>query len=167
MCCYWQQHPHQVQRQLVPCSRQRFIILVSSRLLLDCVMSRCLQFAVHHSSIHGVLRLEFFIVLVSGRVLNVAIDYINNIISRLIQLTVQHRVTRTTDFLIFSVDIVILNISLFRTDNNKQLNHSLTSSINKLECKLIVPMVDIISFWVHSNGRRSDPMSINILNGED
>jgi len=85
-------------------------------------------------------------VLVSGRVLNVAIDYINNIISRLIQLTVQHRVTRTTDFFIFSVDIVILNISLFRTDNNKQLNHSLTSSINKLECKLIVPMVDIISF---------------------
>jgi len=81
-------------------------------------MFRCLQFAVDRSIINGVLRLEFFIVLVSGRVLNVAIDYINNIISRLIQLTVQHRVMRTTDFFIVLIIIVIRNVSLFRTDNN-------------------------------------------------
>jgi len=81
-------------------------------------MSRCVQFAVHHFIIHRVLRLEFFIVLVSGRVLNVAVDYINNIISRLIQLTVQHRVMRTTDFFIVLIIIVIRNVSLFRTDNN-------------------------------------------------
>ena len=64
MCCCWQHHPHQIQRQLVPCSKQSCIILIS-RLLLDCVMSWCLQFAVHLSSIYHVLRLEFFIVLVS------------------------------------------------------------------------------------------------------
>jgi len=70
---------------------------------------------VHHCR---VLRLKFFIVLVSGRMLNVAVDYINNIISRLIQLTVQHRVMRTTDFFIFSVIIVTRNICLPRADNN-------------------------------------------------
>ena len=136
MCCYWQQHPHQVQRQLVPCSRQRFIILNSRRLLLYCVMFRCLQFAVDRSIINGVLRMEFFIVLISlgGRMLNVAIDYINNIISRLIQLTVQHHVTSTTDFFIFSVVIVITNISLSRAGNNNSI------TLNQIK--------DMPTFWL-------------------
>ena len=75
--------------------------------------------AVHSSSIHRVLRLEFAILLVSlsGLMLNVAID---SIIYRLVQLAVPHWVSRM-HFFIISVIVVITNVSLHRTDSNNKL----------------------------------------------